>query len=69
MKKSQVYLPKEELDALRRIAAKWERRVAESLSDAMRKVLLMPQTAGPVALWAGEPARCSVDHDKIHDDP
>ncbi len=69
MEKIQVYLPKEELDALRRMAAKSGRSMAEIVRDAIRKVLLMPQGHGPVALWDGEPARSSVEHDSVHDNP
>ena len=55
--KSQVYLRKEELDALRIAAARSGRSIAELIRDAIRKVVLTPQAAGPVAIWDGEPKR------------
>ena len=69
MEKVQVYLPKEELEALRRAAARSGRSVAELVREAIRKVVLMPQTAGPVAIWDGEPRRTSTEHDSVHDEP
>jgi len=69
MEKTQVYLPKEELDALRKAAARSGRSVAALVRDAIRKVVLKPQSAGPVALWDGEPRRASLEHDSVHDDP
>src|SRR5438309_8976376 len=49
--KIQIYLRKEELDALRNTDARSGRSVAELGRDAIRKVLLEPQPAGPVAIW------------------
>jgi len=69
MEKTQVYLPKEELAALRRAAARSGRSVAEVVRDAIRKVVLKPQAVGPVAIWDGEPKRTSIDHDSVHDEP
>jgi hypothetical protein len=69
MEKMQVYLPREELDALRKVAARSGRSVAALVRDAIRKVVLKPQTAGPVAIWDGEPKRTSIDHDSVHDKP
>jgi Ribbon-helix-helix protein, copG family len=69
MEKIQVYLRKEELDALRNAAARSGRSVAEVVRDAIRKVVLGPQAAGPVAIWDGEPERTSVEHDRVHDEP
>jgi Ribbon-helix-helix protein, copG family len=69
MEKTQVYLRKEELDALRQAAARSGRSVADLVRDAIRKVVLKPQAAGPVAIWDGEPKRTSVDHDSIYDEP
>lgn len=63
MEKTQVYLPKEELDALRKAAARSGRSVAELVRDAIRQVVLKPQAAGPVAIWHGTPRRTSVEHD------
>jgi len=69
MEKTQVYLRKEELDALRKAAARTGRSVAELVREAVRKVVLKPHATGPVALWDGEPRRTSVEHDSVHDEP
>ncbi len=69
MEKIQVYLHKEERAALRRAAARSGRSVAELVRDAIRKVVLKPQAAGPVAIWDGEPKRTSIEHDIVHDEP
>lgn len=69
MEKTQVYLRKEELAALRKAAARSGRSVAALVRDAIRKAVLMPQTAGPVAIWDGEPKRVSIEHDSVHDEP
>jgi hypothetical protein len=69
MEKTQVYLRKEELDALREVAARTGRSVAELVREAVRKVVLRPQAAGPVAIWDGTPKRTSIEHDSVHDEP
>jgi hypothetical protein len=69
MEKTQVYLPKEELDLLRKAAARSGRSVAELVREAIRKVVLKPSAEGPVAIWDGEPRRPSVEHDSVHDEP
>jgi hypothetical protein len=66
--KTQVYLRKEELDALRRAAARSGRSVAELVREAIRKTVLKPQVAGPVGIWDGQPKRASVEHDSVHDE-
>ena len=68
MEKTQIYLRKEELAALREAAARSGRSVAEVVRDAIRKVVLKPPANGPVGLWDGEPKRGSIDHDSIYDD-
>jgi hypothetical protein len=68
MEKTQVYLRKEELEALRATAARSGRSVAEIIRDAIRKVVLKPPTEGPVAIWDGEPRRTSIEHDSVHDE-
>ncbi len=68
MIKIQIYLRKEELDALRMVAARSGRSVAELVREAIRKSVLKPQAAGPVAIWDGEPRRGSIDHDSVHDE-
>jgi hypothetical protein len=69
MEKTQVYLRKEELEALRKTAARTGRSVADLVRDAIRKQVLKPETIGPVAIWDGEPRRTSVEHDSVHDEP
>jgi len=70
MEKIQVYLREEELDALRKAAARSGRSVAELVRDAIRKVVLRPQAAaGAVAIWDGNPKRASIEHDSVHDGP
>jgi hypothetical protein len=69
MKKLQVHLPEEELDALRKAAARSGCSVAEPVRDAVRKVVLSPQPDGPVAIWDGKPRRTSIEHDSVHDTP
>ena len=68
MIKTQVYLRKEELDALRMAAARSGRSVAELVREAIRKNVLKPQAAGPVAIWDGEPKHASIEHDIVHDE-
>lgn len=67
MKKTQFYLRKNELEALRRAAACSGRSVAEAVRAAIRKVVLTPKNAGPVAIWDGEPLRTSSEHDSVYD--
>lgn len=70
MEKTQVYLRKEELEALREAAARSGRSVADLVREAIRKVVLKPQaSSGPVAVWDGEPRRTSIEHDSVHDEP
>ena len=69
MEKTQVYLPREELEALRAAAARSGRSVAELIREAIHKTVLKPRSAGPVALWDGEPKRTSIEHDSVHDEP
>ena len=67
MVKTQVYLRKEELDALSMAAARSGRSIAELIRDAIRKIVLKPKAAGSVAIWDGEPKRTSLEHDSVHD--
>ncbi len=69
MEKTQVYLRKEELEALRKAAARSGRSVAALVREAVRKAVLMPGAEGPVGLWDGEPKRTSIEHDSVHDEP
>ena len=62
MVKTQVYLRKEELDALRMAAARSGRSVAELVRDAIRKTVLKP------TIWDGVPKRTSIEHDSVHDE-
>jgi hypothetical protein len=67
MIKTQVYLREEELAALHKTAKRTGRSVAELVREAIRRVWLRPEPAGPVALWDGTPKRTSVEHDSIYD--
>ena len=69
MTKTQVYLCKKGLDALRNAAMRSGRSVAELVREAIRKTVLKPEAAGPVAIWDGEPKRTSSEHDSVHDEP
>ena len=68
MEKTQVYLRREELDALRKAAERSGRSIAELVREAVRKVVLAPKADGPVALWDGTPKRTSIEHDTIYDE-
>lgn len=72
MEKIQVYLRKEELQALRKAAARSRRSVAALVREAVRQVVLMPLEApneGPVAIWDGRSKHTSIEHDSIYDEP
>lgn len=66
--KTQVYLRKEELEALHQVAARTKRSVADLIRDAIRRVWLRAGGEGPVALWDGTPRLTSVEHDRIYDE-
>jgi hypothetical protein len=65
--KTQVYLRREELDALHAAAARSGRSVADLVREAVRRVWLRGETNGPVAIWDGPVAHSSADHDRIYD--
>ena len=68
MEKTQVYLRKEELAALRKAAARSGRSIAQLVREAIRKAVLPPDASGPVAIWDGQPRRPATDHDSVHDE-
>jgi plasmid stability protein len=68
MEKMQIYLPADELAALRKAAARSGRSVADLAREAIRKQVLKPKAGGPVALWDGDPKRTSIDHDSVYDE-
>ena len=68
MIKTQVYMPEEDLKALREAAKRSGRSVADLVREAVRRVWLQPPLDGPVALWDGIPTRTSVEHDTIYDE-
>jgi hypothetical protein len=68
MEKAQIYFPKEELEALRALAAQSGRSVADLVREAVRMTVLKPKRGSPVAIWDGEPLRPSRDHDTIYDE-
>jgi hypothetical protein len=67
MVKTQVYLPKKELEALHREAKRSRRSVASMVREAVRQVWLRPQASGPVGLWDGKAKSTSAEHDGIYD--
>jgi hypothetical protein len=69
MPKTQVYLRREELEALHAVAARSGQSVAALVREAVRRVWLRPDAQGPVAVWDGPVARTSIDHDSIYDQP
>jgi hypothetical protein len=69
MEKTQIYLRKEELNALRAAAARSGCSMAKLVRDAISKALLKPPAAGPVAIWNGKPKRRSIKHDSVHEEP
>lgn len=69
MEKTQIYLRKKELAALREAARRSGRSVADLVREAIRKTVLKPGGEGPLALWDGKPKRVSADHDSVHDQP
>ncbi len=68
MIKTQVYLPEEDMQALREAAKRSGRSVADLVREAVRRVWLRPPSDGPVALWDGIPTRTSLEHDTIYDE-
>lgn len=71
MKKTQVYLPEDELAALHELARRTKKSVAELIREAIRAAWLRPagKARGPVALWDVEIGAGSDDHDTIYDTP
>jgi hypothetical protein len=41
---------------------------AAAVRDAIYKVALKPQAAGPVDIWDGDLRRTSIEHDSVHDE-
>ncbi|HEY4115289.1 MAG TPA: CopG family transcriptional regulator [Rhizomicrobium sp.] len=68
MEKTQVYLPSDELAALRKASARSGRSIADLIREAIRKTILKPELTGPVAIWDGKPKRDSTEHDSIYDE-
>jgi len=69
MVKTQVYLRREDLDALHEVAERSGRSVADLIREAIRRVWRRPESEGPVALWDGTPSHTSIEHDHIYDEP
>ena len=69
MVKTQIYLPEDDLKALRETAQRSGRSMADLVREAIRQVWLRPDpvSEGPVALWDGIPSRTSIEHDEIYD--
>ena len=68
MEKTQVYLEKEELAAVREAAARSGRSMAEVIREAIRKTVLKPRRRGFVAIWDGKLKRSSLEIDSIYDE-
>ena len=68
MKKIQVYLEKEDLQAVRDAATRSGRSMAQVIREVVRKTLLKPQRHGFVAIWDGKLKVSSDDHDSIYDE-
>lgn len=70
MVKTQIYLPEDDLKALRDTAQRSGRSMADLVREAIREVWLRPDpvSRGPVALWDGIPSRTAVEHDAIYDE-
>jgi hypothetical protein len=68
MVKTQVYLAKEDLEALHRVARKKKRRVADLVREAVREVWLGAEPTGPVALSNGLLRAHSSEHDAAFDE-
>jgi hypothetical protein len=69
MKKTQVYLPADDLKALHRLARKKGRPVADLVREAVRKVWLADRPRGPVAISNGLLRGTSSEHDAAFDEP
>lgn len=63
MVKTQVYLRREDLAALHDVAERSGRSVADLVREAIRRVWLLPESEGPVALWDGTPSRLAFAFD------
>ena len=68
MIETQIYLPEEDLEALRRAAKRSGRSVSDLVREAIRRVWMQPPADEPVALGDGVPTRTSMEHDSIYDE-
>jgi hypothetical protein len=66
--KTQVYLAADELRALHQAAARLGRPLASLVREAVRARYLPARLDGPVAIWDGEFAGSSADHDAAFDE-
>ena len=69
MKKTQVYLPEEDLRALQQLAHSKKRRIADLVREAVRTVWLHSEPRGPVAICDGRLRGSSAEHDSAFDEP
>jgi hypothetical protein len=69
MKKTQIYLPERELQALQHLARLKKRRIADLVREAIRTVWLHSEPEGPVALCNGRLRGASAEHDAAFDEP
>jgi hypothetical protein len=69
MSKTQIYLPENELRALRELGRKYKRSVTDLARQAIRETWLRKlQAGGPVALWSKPVKHSSIEHDAIYDE-
>ena len=68
MRRIQIYLRKDEMDALREAAVRSGKSVAEVVREAIRTVVPKRQGKGPVAIWDVVAKRTSIEHDSVHDE-
>ena len=68
MEKTQIYFGKEELEGLRKTAARSKRSMAALVRDAIGEIVLKPRATGLVGICDGEPRRASNEHDSVHDE-
>jgi hypothetical protein len=69
MKRLRIRLRKQEMLALREVAAQLGRTVADVAREAIREAVLEPRLKAKtvIAIWDGRPNRTSADHDSIYD--
>lgn len=69
MKRLRIRLRKQEMLALREVAVRLGRTIADVAREAIREAVLEPRLKAKtvIAIWDGRPNRTSTDHDSIYD--